>query len=176
MKFKLLELRSYMITENLGVYEMLQEIPAVDEFEQHNEYCGLSKSDTKKRINKMMRHAYGFENSEDFPKCEHFVLFADNKPVAIGALMLEMTDFWRKHRGHIWFKTRPTERKKGYATKLLNLIVKKAKELGIKELIAQCDINNHGSNKVMQNNGFEIYKNPLCPDWHDTNFYRKPLK
>ena len=76
MKFKLLELRSYMITENLGVYEMLQEIPAVDEFEQHNEYCGLSKSDTKKRINKMMRHAYGFENSEDFPKCEHFVLFA----------------------------------------------------------------------------------------------------
>ena len=70
MKYELLELRSYMIDNDTGVYEMLQEMPAVDEFDQHNEYYGLSKEDTKNLINKMMRHAYGFDNSEDYPKCE----------------------------------------------------------------------------------------------------------
>ena len=105
----------------------------------------------------------------------NFILFADNKPVVIGGLMLEMTDFWKKHRGHFWYKTRPTARKKGHCTKFLELIVKRAKELGYKELFSQRDINNYGSNKVMINNGFTTYINPLCPDWDDTNFYRKDL-
>lgn len=175
MKYELLELRSYMIDNDTGVYEMLQELPAVDEFDQHNEYFGLSKEDTKKLINKMMRHAYGFDNSQDYPRCDHFVLFVDGKPVSMGCLMLEMTDYWRKHRGYFWYKTRPTERKKGYGTKLLELIVDRAKELGYKELFSQCDINNYGSNKIMINNGFTTYINPLCPDWDDTNFYRRDI-
>ena len=65
----------------------------------------LSKEDTKKLINKMMRHAYGFDNSQDYPRCEHFILFVDGKPVSMGCLMLEMTDYWRKHRGYFWYKT-----------------------------------------------------------------------
>lgn len=175
MNFKLLELRSYMIDEDTGVYEMLQEIPAVDEFDQHNEYYGLSKDETKKLINKMMSHAYGLNNSRDFPKCDHYILFVEGKPVSMGCLMFEMTDYWRRHRGHFWYKTRPSERRKGYGTKLLELIVQRAKELGLTHLISQCDINNYGSNKVMINNGFTTYINPLCPDWDDTNFYKKDI-
>ena len=175
MKYKILELRSYMIDENLGVYEMLQELPPVDEFNQHNEYYGLNKEETKNLINKMMSYAYGFNNTQDYPKCEHFILFANEKPVAIGCLMNEMTDFWAKYRGHIWFKTRPTERKKGYGTKILQLIVNRAKELGYSYLIAQCNKNNYGSNKVFTNNGFITYVNPLCPDRIETNFYKMNL-
>ena len=48
MEYKLLELRSYTIDNNSGVYEMLQEMPKVDEFEQTNAYHGLSKEETKK--------------------------------------------------------------------------------------------------------------------------------
>ena len=175
MKYELLELCSYMIDEEMGVYEMLQELPAVDEFDQHNEYNALSKQEVKDLINQKMKYAYGIDNNEDNPRCENFILFADNKPVVIGGLMLEMTDFWKKHRGHFWYKTRPAERKKGYCTKFLELIIKRAKELGYKELFSQCDINNYGSNKVMLNNGFTKYINPLCPDWDDTNFYKKQL-
>ena len=173
--YRLLELRPWMIDEDTGVYEMLQEIPEVDEFEQHNEYNGVTKEEVKQRIIKMMRHAYGFENSEDYPKCENYILFVDDKPVCIGGLMLEMTDFWRKYRGHIWYKTRPTARKQGYCTKFTELLCIRAKEIGFEELISQCDVNNYGSNKVFQNNGFQKYTNPLCPDWDDTNFYRKKL-
>lgn len=175
MKYKLLELRPYMIDENDDVYNMLQEIPLVDEFDQHNEYKGLTKKEIKEKINKMMQYAYGFNNTQDFPKCENFILYADNKPVCVGGLMLEMTDFWRKYRGHIWYKTRPSERKKGHCTQFVKLLIERATDLGIQELLSQCNINNYGSNKVLINNGFSTYINPLCPDWDDTNFYKKIL-
>ena len=175
MKYKLLELRPWMIDEDCGVYEMLQELPVADEFDQHNEYNGMTKQQAKEHIIKMMKHAYSFENNEDYPKCENYILFADEKPVVIGGLMLEMTDFWRKHRGHIWYKTRPTARKQGFCTQFTKMVCERAKQLGFTELISQCDANNYGSNKVLQNNGFTTYINPLCPDWDDTNFYRKKL-
>ena len=76
--YRLLELRPWMIDENCGVYEMLQEIPAVDEFNQHNEYNGKSKEQVKEIIIKMMRYCYGFNNTKDFPKCENYILFANN--------------------------------------------------------------------------------------------------
>lgn len=175
MIFKLRELRTWMIDEDCGVYEMLQEIPAVDEFDQHNEYNSLSKQEVKDKIAAMMQYAYGFNNSEDYPKCENFILFANNKPVVIGGLMLEMTDFWRKHRGHIWYKTRPSERKKGYCSQFVKMLCERAKEFGMQEIISQCAVSNIGSNKVLLNNGFNKYINPLCPSWSDTNFYKKTL-
>lgn len=173
--YKLLELRPWMIDENSGVYEMLQEIPAIDEFEQHNQYNGMTKKEVKETIVKMMCHAYGFNNNENYPKCENYILFVNDIPVCIGGLMLEMTDFWRKHRGHIWYKTRPTAQKQGYCTKFTELLCLRAKEFNLEEITAQCDINNYGSNKVLLNNKFETYINPLCPNWNDTKFYRKKL-
>lgn len=175
MIFKLRELRTWMIDEDCGVYEMLQEIPAIDEFGQHNEYNGMSKQEVKEKIVEMMRYAYGFDNSEDFPRCENFILFANDKPVVIGGLMLEMTEFWSKHRGHIWYKTRPTERKKGYCSHFTKMLCERAKEFGMKEIISQCDVSNIGSNKVLLNNGFKTYKHPLCLDWNEINFYKKSL-
>lgn len=175
MKFKLLKLRKNLIEKDLGVYEMLQEMPQVDVFEQTNEFFGLTKEEAINKIEKLSQFAKGIGNDEDNPKCEHFVLFADNAPVAIGALMLEMTDFWRKHRGHVWFKTRPTARGKGYATTLLKLLCKEAKKIGHKEITGQASIENTASNKVFEKNGFSLYQNPLCLDWDDTNFWRKDL-
>lgn len=174
--FELKELRSYMIDENLGVYEMLQEIPQIDEFNQHNEFYGLDKQQTKSLINKKEQYANGINNDIDNPKCEHFVLFADRRPVVIGGLMLEIDDYWKQYRGHFWLKTRPSERQKGYGTKFLELILERAKKYGINEFLGQCNKNNIASNKIMQNNGMTIYINPLCPNRNDTNFYKKFLK
>ncbi len=175
MEYKLLELRSWMIDEDCGVYEMLQEIPAVDEFEQHNEFFGLSKAKVKQLIDRKMQLAYGFGNDQDNPKCENYVLFVDKRPVVIGGLMLEMTDYWKMHRGHFFYKTRPSDRKKGYCTRFLEMLIERAKQFGFTELFGQCDIENVASQKVMLNNGFEKYTNPLCTDWDDTNFNKKTL-
>jgi predicted acetyltransferase len=47
---------------------------------------------------------------------------------------------------------RPSERQKGYATKLLKLSLEKAKELGINKVLVVCDANNIASEKTILNN------------------------
>lgn len=54
--------------------------------------------------------------------------------------------------GHISCGIRPTERNKGYATRLLNLLLKKCEELGKREIYVSCFKNNIVSQKVIKNN------------------------
>lgn len=55
--------------------------------------------------------------------------------------------------GHIGYGIRPSERKKGYATKILSLALLKAKELDIDRALLTCDKANIGSAKTMIYNG-----------------------
>ncbi len=173
MKYRLQELRSNLLDDEL--FRMFQEIPKTDEFGQTNEYYGKTKEKIIEEINFRMRVAYSLTLSRNVLPAENYILYVDDKPVCIGGLRFRLNNYWKKHSGNIWYKTRPSEQKKGYCSKFVELICERAKELGMKELLSQCDIHNYGSNKVLLNNGFEKYINPLCPDWDDTNFYRKSL-
>ena len=55
--------------------------------------------------------------------------------------------------GHIGDSVRPSERRKGYATEQIRLALGKCKELGIDNVLMDCDKNNIGSAKAIQNNG-----------------------
>lgn len=55
--------------------------------------------------------------------------------------------------GHIGYGIRPSERRKGYASKLLALSLEKAKDLGIDKVLVVCDQTNIGSEKTILNNG-----------------------
>ena len=55
--------------------------------------------------------------------------------------------------GHCGFGIRPSERKKGYATKMLNMALPIIKERSINPLVITCDKENIGSAKVILNNG-----------------------
>lgn len=175
MKIKILELREYMLYENELLYQMLQEIPAKDEFGQTNEYYGKSKPEIAEEINSRMKVAYSLVRSRNVLPAENFVLYVDDKPVCIGGLRLKLNNYWIRHSGNIWYKTRPSERNKGYASMFVKLLCERAREFGMSQVLAQCDKNNIGSNKVLANNGFEIYENQLCKNWYDTNFYKKLL-
>ena len=58
-----------------------------------------------------------------------------------------------RNGGHIGDGVRPSERKKGIATKMIALALEKCKELGIKKVIMVCDKDNIGSAKSIINNG-----------------------
>lgn len=171
--YKLVELRSSLLDDKL--LKMLQEIPKIDEFGQTNEYFGKTKEEIIDEINSRMAVAYSLTLSRNILPAENYILYFNDYPVCIGGLRFKLNNFWKRHGGNIWYKTRPSERGKGHCTKFVELIEKRAKELGMRELIAQCDKNNIGSNKVLQKNGFVIYDNPLCKNWNDTNFYKKTL-
>lgn len=77
----------------------------------------------------------------------------DNRILGIVNIRHGLTEFLRKSGGHIGYGIRPSERRKGYATAILQLAIEKAKELGIQEALVVCDADNEGSMKTILNNG-----------------------
>jgi predicted acetyltransferase len=57
------------------------------------------------------------------------------------------------HGGHIGYDARPDERCKGYATRMLAMVLEKARELGLTRVMVTCDKENIASARVIQKNG-----------------------
>ena len=55
--------------------------------------------------------------------------------------------------GHIGDSVRPSERRKGYATKMISLALEECKKLGMDKVLLVCDKDNIGSVKSIINNG-----------------------
>ncbi len=58
-----------------------------------------------------------------------------------------------KFGGHIGYEVRPSCRKQGYGTRMLQLGLEKAKAVGIHSVLVTCDENNIGSKKIIEYNG-----------------------
>lgn len=55
--------------------------------------------------------------------------------------------------GHIGYGVRPSERRKGYATKILAMSLEKTRELGIEKVLVVCDAINTASERTILKNG-----------------------
>jgi predicted acetyltransferase len=66
--------------------------------------------------------------------------------------------------GHISYYIRPSERKKGYATKMLTLALEKCSELGIERVMITCAKDNIGSMKTILNNGGILHSEDVEDD------------
>ncbi len=73
----------------------------------------------------------------------------------IGELGLRHTlnDSLKRFGGHIGYKIRPSQRCKGYGTRICQLGIIEARKLGITEILITCDDNNIGSQKIIEANG-----------------------
>jgi len=65
--------------------------------------------------------------------------------------------------GHIGYGVRPSERRKGFAAKMLALALEECKKLGIKKVLVTCDKDNIGSARTIQKNG-GILENEFTDD------------
>lgn len=64
----------------------------------------------------------------------------------------QLNEYLLNFGGHIGYSIRPTERRRGYATELLNLGLKKCIDLGLEKVLLTCDKSNIASAKTIQNN------------------------
>jgi len=69
----------------------------------------------------------------------------------------------QKHGGHIGYGVRPTERRKGYGTKMLELALEKCRDFGIEKALVTCDKDNIGSAKTIANNA-GVLENEITED------------
>ena len=60
--------------------------------------------------------------------------------------------------GHIGFSVVPTERRKGYATEILRMVLAEAKNAGLTKVLLTCDTDNTGSYKTVENCGGVLEK------------------
>jgi predicted acetyltransferase len=64
-----------------------------------------------------------------------------------------LNDFLATFGGHVGYGVVPSERRKGYGTKLLSLALPIAASLGLSRLLVTCDDDNTGSRKIIEKNG-----------------------
>lgn len=65
----------------------------------------------------------------------------------------ELTQYLETAGGHIGYDIRSSERRKGYGKLILELGLEKARQLGLKEIVITCDLDNVGSRKIIEANG-----------------------
>ena len=72
-----------------------------------------------------------------------------------GAIHLrhELNERLRHYGGHIGYGIRPSERRKGYATLQLQLMLDKLRESGFEKVMITCDLDNIGSSRTIEKNG-----------------------
>lgn len=83
------------------------------------------------------------------------VYFLMNNNRIIGHLSIRHNidnEFLSLYGGHIGYGVRPSERRKGYATIMLNLALEKCRKLGLEDVMVTCKEENIGSAKTIENN------------------------
>ena len=103
--------------------------------------------------NKMIDNRKGINLKKGWVPQTLYWAMVGNKFVGVVKLRHRLNKKLMTQGGHIGYSVVSSERRKGYATEMLHLALKKAKNLGIKKVLVTCDKNNIGSRKVIEANG-----------------------
>ena len=95
----------------------------------------------------------GHKNSDLVPDSTYFCL-DDERHIFVGAVNIRhyLNENLLYNGGHIGDGIRPSERRKGIATKMIALALDECRKLGIEKVLMVCDKNNIGSAKTIINN------------------------
>jgi predicted acetyltransferase len=97
------------------------------------------------------RGRYGF-----VPQMDFFLLRDGVTILGRSALRTQLTPALHTKGGHIGYRIRPLERRKGYGTRILALTLAEAPKHGLQRVLLTCDSDNTGSRKVIEQNGGEL--------------------
>jgi len=98
--------------------------------------------------------------SEGFvPSSSYWLINNEGQVVSVSNLRHDLNDRLKIIGGHIGYGTRADMRRRGYATKILELTLNEAKKMGIEKAMVTCYTENIGSNKTIINNGGKLYEN-----------------
>lgn len=138
------------INDESIINDYIQEHYNSNETEIHagNDVNQMNFADWVKKIEKNRT-----EPDEEWGKSLIYLAFEENILVGMISIRYELTQKNRMLYGDIGYGVRPTERKKGYATEMLNFALDICKEKGMKKVILGCYEDNIASQKTIEKNG-----------------------
>jgi len=77
----------------------------------------------------------------------------ESKILAAVNVRYELNDFLMQHGGNIGYGVAPSERQKGYASKMLAMALDFCRKLKLEKVLVTCDADNIGSAKTIVKNG-----------------------
>lgn len=150
-------LRQLAAEDGEELYDMLQEIGAKENgFKNpcHGQGFGFFES----WINSKVDRAKGINvPANDVPQTTYW-LYVGDTPVGLGTLRHYLTDSLTEQGGHIGYAIRSSQRRKGYGSLIVKLLVEEAVKMGIKSVLILIYPDNEYSIKAALNNGGVITK------------------
>ncbi len=91
---------------------------------------------------------------EGWVPAEQYIALDENDQI-VGMLNIRksLNDFLLQSAGHIGYSVAPSERRKGYATNMLQLALQEAPKFGLSKVLITCTDDNVGSIGVIEKNG-----------------------
>ena len=145
-----MELRLIKLSDqpDAGIYNMLQEIPPFENgfvnpmhgkpFGEFRGWLQSCKADAEQK---------GLLDGWKVPESTYW-LYDGDRPVGYGKIRHFLTEKLRKDGGSIGYAVRPSERRKGYGTAFLHLLLVQCAELNVPEVLLTIRKDNLPSQKV----------------------------
>lgn len=96
------------------------------------------------------------------------IINEEQKIVGVINIRYSLNEYLKRGGGHIGYNIRPSERRKGYASKALELILKNAYENGLEEVLIDCYKGNTGSEKTIESCGAILYSEEYSEERKNT--------
>ena len=165
-------------------YEILKDY-VIEHYSNHERSISASLGMTNMKyedwVNKVNRNSE--EATDEWGRYYLYLAFDGDRLVGLLNIRYDLSEDLKELYGDIGYGVRPSERRKGYATKMLEYALKVCKEKNMKEAILGCYEKNYGSNRTIQKNGGVLYRTSvtekkLSDEWTielRDNFYKIEL-
>ena len=89
-------------------------------------------------------------------RANSFFLLVNDKLIGRGDLRHQLNEGLAVMGGHIGYDVRPSERRKGYGSLILQLTLEKARAIELERVFLTCDTDNIASAKIIEKNGGKL--------------------